>query len=188
MQNNLLLHFSLSFAQACYSKGINIFTSEVLFLLLHNMGKALGKTLGKSSGNKDFSSTSGTWGLSWAALINEAELQRMDRLRGSKENTGNLSWFPINTGVFGSGLASAMELSQEWSQEFILIFIFPSENVKPKGTVRKAPQQPQCEGKKRQPHNLAWQTSPGAPYTELPVLASFPSTLFIRGESSTSLL
>jgi len=58
MQNNVLQHFPhVCFAHACLehnSKRINIFTSEVLFLLLQNMGKALGKTVEKAPGTKGF--------------------------------------------------------------------------------------------------------------------------------------
>lgn len=49
--------FSLCFAHAYLehnSKRINIFTSEVLFLLLYDKGKALGKTVEKATGTKGF--------------------------------------------------------------------------------------------------------------------------------------
>lgn len=49
--------FFFCFACACLvhnSKWINIFTSEMLFFLLYNMGKALGKIVEKAAGTKGF--------------------------------------------------------------------------------------------------------------------------------------
>lgn len=49
--------FFFCFACACLVhnwKWINIFTSEVLFFLLYNMGKALGKIVEKAAGTKGF--------------------------------------------------------------------------------------------------------------------------------------